>query len=53
MHIRRSYWSQADEKTFKQWKLGMLVFYLCVSGLIAVSVVTASLITSVAQYAAK
>jgi hypothetical protein len=53
MRIRSFYWSQADEKTFKKWKLGMLIFYLCISGLIAASIVTASLITSVPQYAAK
>jgi hypothetical protein len=53
MRIRRSFWSQADENTFKKWKLGVLIFYLSVSGLVAASIVVASLITSVPQYAAK
>jgi hypothetical protein len=53
MRIRRLYWSQEDEKTFKKWKLGVLIFYLCISGITAVSIVVAGSITSVPQYAAK
>jgi hypothetical protein len=53
MRIRRSFLSREDEKTFKNWQLGVLTFYLCISGLIAVSIVISSLITSVPQYAAR
>jgi hypothetical protein len=53
MRIRRSFLSREDEKTFKNWQLEVLTFYLCISGLIAVSIVISSLITSVHQYAAR
>jgi hypothetical protein len=53
MRIRRSNWSQEDEKTFKNWKRGALIFYLCISGLVALSIVIPSLITSAPQYAGR
>jgi hypothetical protein len=53
MRLRRLHWSQVDEKTFKKWKLGVLIFHLFISGIIAVPIVVANLITSVPQYAAK
>jgi hypothetical protein len=52
MRIRTSDWSQRDKKTLKKWKVGVFVFYLCVGGLVAVSIVISNLSTGVAQYAA-